>query len=180
MTRDAVLHDGLAELVGYPEEGFRDVLGRLAESPAGLPGEAAAALRRFRERCRDRTLEELQELYTQSFDLNPACSMEVGWHLFGENYARGEFLVEMRRILRENGLEETAELPDHLIHVLPALARMAPEAAERLAATRVAPAIEKILDGMKGRDCLYEDLVKAVHALVTGRDGAAAGEGSHG
>jgi len=34
-----------------------------------------------------------------TFDINPACALEVGWHLFGEDYMRGQFLVRMREEL---------------------------------------------------------------------------------
>src|SRR6266568_3182701 len=55
-----------------------------------------------------------QELYVQTFEFNPACTLELGWHLFGENYERGEFLVRMREQLRRHGIAESNELPDHL------------------------------------------------------------------
>ena len=42
------------------------------------------------------SLSDLQELYTRTFDLNPVCALEVGYHLFGENYKRGEFLANLR------------------------------------------------------------------------------------
>ncbi len=167
--RDPDLHDALAKAVGYPDEGF---LASLDRCVALAGGKAGAPLRRFRDRCVGRRLEELQELYTQTFDLDPACSMEIGWHLHGENYARGEFLVEMRRALRKHGVAEGTELPDHLTHVLPVLARMPSEEAARLAVKGAAPALDKILEGLKGRDCLYEDLVRATRDVV--------GEADHG
>ena len=60
----------------------------------------------------------LEEAFTGTFDVNPACALEVGWHLFGEEYARGMFLVRMREELRKYGLAESSELPDHVSHVL--------------------------------------------------------------
>ena len=32
---------------------------------------------------------QIEETFTRTFDVNPACALEVGWHLFGEEYARG-------------------------------------------------------------------------------------------
>ncbi len=86
----------------------------------------------------------MQELYIQTFEFNPACTLEIGWHLFGENYERGEFLVRMREQLRRHGIAETSELPDHLTHVLRLIGRMEHEEAARLAGESVLPALEKI------------------------------------
>ena len=38
--------------------------------------------------------EQIQELYTRTFDINPVCTLEIGWHIFGEDYARGALLVK--------------------------------------------------------------------------------------
>jgi len=86
----------------------------------------------------------MQELYIQTFEFNPACTLEIGWHLFGENYERGEFLVRMRGLLRQHGIAETTELPDHLTHVLQLIGRMEPGEAVRLVGEAVLPALEKI------------------------------------
>ena len=75
-----------------------------------------------------------QELYVQTFEFNPACTLELGWHLFGENYERGEFLVRMRDLLRRHGIAESTELPDHLTHVLALVGRLDHEEAAELAA----------------------------------------------
>ena len=67
---------------------------------------------------------ELEEAYTRTFDVNPACALEIGWHLFGEDYMRGQFLVRMRGELAKYGIPESSELPDHLTHVLAVIAAM--------------------------------------------------------
>ncbi|HWQ55728.1 MAG TPA: molecular chaperone TorD family protein [Bryobacteraceae bacterium] len=85
-----------------------------------------------------------QELYVQTFEFNPACTLELGWHLYGENYERGEFLVRMRGELRRHAIAETTELPDHLTHVLRLIGRMDAGEAARLAGEAVLPALEKI------------------------------------
>jgi nitrate reductase assembly molybdenum cofactor insertion protein NarJ len=90
-----------------------------------------------------------QELYVQTFEFNPACTLEIGWHLFGENYERGEFLVRMREQLRRHGIGESTELPDHLTHLLPLIGRMERADAAELAGQFILPALGKIRDALK-------------------------------
>jgi nitrate reductase assembly molybdenum cofactor insertion protein NarJ len=101
----------------------------------------------------------MQELYVQTFEFNPACTLEIGWHIFGENYERGEFLVRMREQLRRHGITESSELPDHLCHILPLIDRLDPEEAADLVGQFVLPALAKIKDALNGS--AYQDLVVA-------------------
>jgi len=121
-------------------------------------------LDRFAEQTASMTTEALQELYTQTFDLNPTCSLEVGWHLYGENYSRGEFLVAMRQTLRRLKVMETTELPDHLTHVLAAFGRMDTAEAGRFGPEFLLPALEKMLQGPKGG--AYAAVLEAIRAAI--------------
>ena len=53
-------------------------------------------------------------------------------------------MVRMRAELRERGLEETGELPDHVVHVLAVLAAMERGPARALARACVCPAVGKM------------------------------------
>lgn len=101
-----------------------------------------------------------QELYVQTFELNPACTLEMGWHLFGENYERGEFLVKMREQLRRHGIPECTELPDHLTYLLPLIGFMDREEAARLAGEVLLPALAKIRSGIQNN--AYEAAIASV------------------
>jgi nitrate reductase assembly molybdenum cofactor insertion protein NarJ len=105
-----------------------------------------------------------QELYVQTFEFNPACTLEIGWHLFGENYERGEFLVRMREQLRRCGIAESSELPDHLTHLLVLIERMEHEEGAELAGQYLLPALAKIQDGLK--DNAYGSLIAAIQAKL--------------
>lgn len=174
------VYDALARLLGYPAEDTLGVAELCQAALAETVPEAAALLVRFAEKVQGLTTEELQELYTQTFDLNPVCSLEVGWQLFGENYSRGEFLVAMRQILRRLGIAESTELPDHLTHVLPALGRMSPREANRFAARHLLPALDKMLHGLAGKNCPYEWVLAAIQAVVLSPYGAEMAEVAHG
>src|SRR3990172_6774062 len=106
--------DLLASLVKYPRADYKErveaCLRVLSEEHPG----AGAILQPFADCVRGMSAEELEELYTLTFDINPLCCLEVGWQLYGEEYERGAFLVEMRQLLRDCGVRESTELPDHL------------------------------------------------------------------
>jgi len=105
-----------------------------------------------------------QELYVQTFEFNPACTLEIGWHLFGENYERGEFLVRMREQLRRHGIPENSELPDHLTHLLALMERLEHDEAEELAGQVLIPALAKIQKALEGKP--YENLIAAIGAKL--------------
>jgi nitrate reductase delta subunit len=106
----------------------------------------------------------MQELYVQTFELNPACTLEIGWHLFGENYERGEFLVRMREQLRRHGVAESIELPDHLTHLLVLIERLEHDEAEELAGQILVPALAKIQKALEGNP--YETVIDTIRAKL--------------
>lgn len=166
MPNIATIYDALADLLTYPDRDFAARLQAAGQSLASFPGEAAGRLERFAEKIAGRSTTDMEELFTQAFDLNPICSLEVGWHLFGEQYARGEFLVEMRQTLRQLHLTESTELPDHLTHVLRALGRMPQSQGQTFAGRYVLKALDKMLTGMRGQNCPYEEVLEAARAVV--------------
>lgn len=169
---DALRLERLGALLRYPGEDFSDLLatGRLALAAGDR--EAADRLERFAEAVEGLELPALQELYTRTFDLDPVCALEVGWHLYGENYDRGRFLVRMRELHAQLGVDEAGELPDHLISVLPALARLDPDDRTELGRRYVVPAVARMLTGFDGRDIPYEHLVRAVDRTLRATLGA--------
>jgi nitrate reductase delta subunit len=141
----------LARLLEYPRPGFQELLDACPAFAAAVHGES---------------LESLQELYTRTFDLNPECSLEIGWHLFGEEYERGSFLVNMRQELRRYGIPESTELPDHLTHVLRLTARMEAEDARVFSSRFILPALQKMLGAMEGKSNPYQKVLEAVRAAL--------------
>lgn len=128
------LFDDFAVLLAYPEEGQDRALQRClhflrthaGEAHAGEAHAAAslAHLQRYADGVADMDIGEREELYTRSFDINPTAALELGWHLYGEQYERGAFLVTMREQLRRHGIPEGGELPDHMTSVLRLLGRL--------------------------------------------------------
>jgi nitrate reductase delta subunit len=159
------LFDGLAALVDYPEG---DLLPHVRACVADLaaPSPAAAAeLETFAREIAGTSVEELQEHYTEAFDLHAACALDLGWHLFGDAHERGAFMAALREDLQRAGVPDNAELPDHLTNILALLGRDEPVRAAALA-DFVAPAVDEVRCALAGSGSPYAHVLAAVRALV--------------
>ncbi len=154
--------DLLAAFLEYPGEGHGDRLAATLPVLADWCPEAGASLSEFARAIEGQADTELEELYTRTFDINPTCTLELGWHLYGEQYERGAFLVQMRDCLRRLGVPESAELPDHLGHALQALGRMSEQEAEAFAEDRLLPALEKMRAGFQDPGNPYTAIITAI------------------
>jgi nitrate reductase molybdenum cofactor assembly chaperone len=138
------IYERFAKLFEYPGGDYRANAEECLASLQGERSDAAASLEEFCASTRNLSTDDLRELFTRTFDLNPMCTLEIGWQLYGEDYQRGEFLVKMREQLREYDLRESGELPDHLTHALILLAHLEPEEAAEFAGSYLLPAIDKM------------------------------------
>ena len=160
------IYNALAALLTYPEA---DYPRRIQTAVDSAPEECRPQLEEFSSKVSGLPTDALQELFTGTFDLNPMCSLELGWHLFGENYDRGLLLVRMRGELRRHGLEESTELPDHLTHVLRLVGRMEHEAAADFTAACVLPALAKMLQALRGKVNPFENVLLSVQTVLRNR-----------
>ena len=160
-------YDLLAQLLNYPEvEGYPDTLARALEILEDGYADAAATLRPLHDHVQGMPNPEIQEMYTRTFDINAVCTLEIGWHIYGEDYARGALLVNFREELRLVNVQESCELPDHLTHVLMLLGRIGGEKADDLAARYVLPGLNKMLEGMDADTQPYRALIETVSKVV--------------
>ena len=105
------VHDALACLLTYPGAAHSGMRYPAAiEVVSKACPETAESLHRFAEATCDLEPGELEELYTRTFDNVAERSLEVGWQLFGENYARGALMVRFRDLMRRYEVEEHTEL----------------------------------------------------------------------
>lgn len=131
--------DALAQLFEYPQsdpvELVQTAIVELAAVDPRLAQPLVALRRELQEVPGDERLYLAQERFVRTFELNPVCALEVGWQIWGEQYARGTFLVRMRELVRDAGLVEGTELPDHLSMVLRVIPRAPEPRATKLART---------------------------------------------
>jgi nitrate reductase delta subunit len=106
----------LSVLFLYPEEKITDNFKELDEAVDKI------TQAKTRERCTDflRYLQEtslirLQEGYTATFDFNPATSLNLTYHKWGDGRERGDALVGFHELYAAAGYKITSsELPDYL------------------------------------------------------------------
>ena len=153
----------LVRLLTYPDAGYAEFV---QSAPETLP-----ELEPFASAVRELSLTETQELFTRTFDLSPTCTLEVGWHLYGEEYARGAFMVSVREQLRRFSIQENGELPDHLTHILLVADAMESDERAALVSTFALPAVRKMVKALEGKDNPYGTVIRTAEAILLNTPG---------
>jgi len=161
--------DALAALLEYPSERTAPAAAAAVTACAAVAPDLAPPLRAFAAFVERSTLTDLEEGFTRIFEVNPTCALEVGWHLYGEEYLRGAFLVRLRAEQRAVAVDAGTELADHLSPVLRLLGRMAPAAADDFACCCVIPAVDTMRQKLADVASPYAALLGTVQAVCERR-----------
>jgi nitrate reductase molybdenum cofactor assembly chaperone NarJ/NarW len=166
MTINQQVYGPLARLLDYPTAGFCEAAEEwVAQIRAECPA-AGEVLEPFLAYSNEQTAEKMEELYCVTFDNSQTAALEIGWHVYGETYDRGKFLVAMRDLLRTHEIPEKSELPDHLSLVLQVLSRCEEDKALSLSAEVVKPAVRKILVSLAADQNPYEPVLDALLHMI--------------
>jgi nitrate reductase molybdenum cofactor assembly chaperone len=152
----------LSRLLSYPDENYDTLVELLYLLVQNDLPEAAQGISKFGQFVEQCGKYELEENYTRTFDVNPSCALEIGWHLFGEDYMRGQFLVRMREELAKYKIPESTELPDHLTHVLAVVASMPEDEAHQFTHSCVFPALHKMQASLDKNESPYRYLIRCL------------------
>ena len=168
------LYELFARLFSYPTAELPLLVAELRAKLEGPCPDAAAELVQFAEQLRTTgplggaELDDLQEVFTRSFEIQSITTLDVGYVAFGDDYKRGELLVNLNRELRDAGVEAGVELSDHLSNVLHLLARWQDdEAATELVSMVLHPSLGRMLrefdtERMVAREALYRKHYKTL------------------
>ncbi len=105
----------LAEGLSYPTPGRLEAL---QAAPVCFPVEAARHWGAFLRAVSALPLGAWEELYTQTWDLDPIAAPYIGFQTWGESYKRGEYMARLSQVMNAAGIDYCGEMPDHLIPVL--------------------------------------------------------------
>jgi nitrate reductase delta subunit len=167
MIESTSLFDALAEMLEYPERDYADALDACEHMIAAEGDEVARPFLEFREKIAPLSTDELEELYVRTFEMTPTCTLETGYHLFGESYKRGEFLAHLREEESTHDIAQENQLPDFLPVLLRLATRIDEDDLRRdLIGACMLPAIGKITVALASVDGPYAHLLTTVSAAL--------------
>lgn len=168
-------YEHLARLFDYPQRDYPTWVQAVYDMLKGRHVLAAAEINLFAqalptdgEFLTPEALDEVQEIFTRSFDVQSITTLGVSYVMFGDDYKRGEMLVNLNRELRDHGIDCGSELPDHLPNVLRLIARWRDrELAEEFVREILHPALEMMIAEfgqrrMEARNGLYQKHFKTL------------------
>lgn len=162
---DASVLESVAAALEYPRPGAATRLDT-AEPLTGAPPLLASALQELAAYLAAVPAGEAQERYTALFDLNPVCTLHAGYHLFGEDYKRGELLAGLSAELRRAEIPNGTELPDFFPTLLRLAARSDAEAKATLVDYLLLPALAKMTDALKESESSWAEVVRALPSAL--------------
>lgn len=140
-----IRYELFATLLEYPGPGIDSSIGKLQNELSGEYPEAAKKLQAFAETFNGLALQQQEELYIHTFDVQAFTTMDVGYVLFGEDYKRGELLVHLNREHRHAGVDCKGQLADYLPNILRLISHIEDEALKAELVHRIViPALHKI------------------------------------
>lgn len=144
VAADARTLDALASCLEYPGPAAASLAREAAADLASSEPRLAAALWSLAVFLERGPAGEAEERYTTLFDVNPVCTLHVGYHVFGDTYPRGELLAGLAAELRRAEVPTNGDLPDFLPTLLRLLARLGPEDARLLREAVLLPGLRKM------------------------------------
>lgn len=161
-----------AKVFSYPGDGYLwDVEQCQAMLNERYP-DAAKEFLRFSEFLEGHTDAECEEIYTKTFHIQAICYLDLGYVIFGEDYKRGEFLVNMKEEQAKVNNDCGSELPDNLANVLELMARTEDqEFLDELAVQVLLPALKTMIAEFdEARIQLKEKVLKKMHKALLQQD----------
>jgi len=125
MTNRNINHyEILARLFQYPKTDFKKKVKDTETVLSELYPETLTTFKQFSDFVSNSSHDEITEIFTRTFDVQAITTLDVGYVLFGDDYKRGELLVNLNREHREAANECNDELADNLFNLLSLLPKM--------------------------------------------------------
>lgn len=129
----------------------------------------------FADEIRDLSLEQLQTLYRQAFNLNPACSLELSKQLHLEGRQRADMIEWIERRVGRLEIEPSLSIQSRATHILHwppdhisvALMLMTVTNWEEIRDGWLFPAMQNLVAAMKGSRNPFAKVVKVIALVVT-------------
>lgn len=157
----------LGLMLGYPRQGYAQDIQRLGQSVALAYPSAGRELEQFNVLCEKRSLSEMEELFTRTFDLAAICSPYVTGYIYGdENFDRGTLMAKLGEKYAELGFDSGGELPDHLSIFLRFAGWLDEEALNELVSLCLLQPVTEMVERLKDSDNPFYFLLSAILVVL--------------
>jgi nitrate reductase assembly molybdenum cofactor insertion protein NarJ len=107
---------------------------------------------------------ELEDLYLRTFEVQSITTLDIGYVIFGDDYKRGELLVNLNKEHQNYGVDCGNELADNLSNVLKLINVIEDsELLDDLINKIVVPALTKMIEGFGDKQLLAKEKVYIKH-----------------
>lgn len=156
-----------ADLLSYPDGATRQTATDCATLLQALYPESAKPLTGFVKFLDVEDAARIEEIFTETFDLQPACHPYVGYQLCGESQQRTMFLIKLQQLYKQYSFHGDSELPDHLSTMLRFVGTVPDhDCRQELVCDGLLPALEKLLQGLAQDDHPYVALLRALQSFL--------------
>jgi len=147
MTNKNINHyEKLAHLFQYPKTDYKEKVKEAETILSEFYPETLTTFKQFSDFVYNSSHDEITEIFTRTFDVQAITTLDVGYVLFGDDYKRGELLVNLNREHREAANECSDELADNLFNLLSLLPKMQNhEIRDELVEIIIMPGLTKII-----------------------------------
>jgi nitrate reductase assembly molybdenum cofactor insertion protein NarJ len=165
MKKQLLDYNKISNLFVFPQkedfvDNVKDVQRYLDEA---LP-QVGKILQPFTDVISDVTKYELEDLYLRSFEVQSITTLDIGYVVFGDDYKRGELLVNLNKEHQKYGIECGVELADNLSNVLKLINVIEDsELLDDLVQKIIAAALIKMIEGYGDDQLLARERVYIKH-----------------
>jgi nitrate reductase assembly molybdenum cofactor insertion protein NarJ len=168
------VYSAFADLLKYPHEDIkgltRECIDALLVEPSS-PQEVVEELKKFQQRISDMPIDDVQGIYSYTFELSADQTFDLGHHLY-EGFKRSNNLVHIKEMYSAHGFPFDAiaegELPDNLPIVLQFLDMVKDEKTKKeFREGFLIKALEKLAKNFENSgDNLYRPVITALLMVV--------------
>jgi len=156
-----------ADLLSYPDSATRETAAACVALLRELRPEVDEPLTGFVNFLDSHQPARVEEIFTATFDLQPACHPYVGYQLCGESQQRTMFLIKLQQLYNQHGFAAGSELPDHLSTMLRFIGTVDDRnCCKELVSDGLLPALEKLLQGLDQGDHPYVVLLRTLQCFL--------------
>ena len=127
MKQSQQLYRCFSNLLGYPSSDLTEQTQTCIDLLQTDHPKLAEKMVNFLDFTKNTPLGRLEEIYTGTFDINPACHIFAGHILFGESFKRGAFLAKLEEEYQNRNFDKGPELADHIPLLFNFLENLPPE-----------------------------------------------------